>query len=78
MMAGGTGDDSLADIDDDNDDGTPQFWFVLMPVSDGEPPQLVCLTDEYEGWVTSYGVCGHLLDSLSARGHSATLFKGLP
>ena len=29
----------------------------------------------YEGWVTSYGVCGHLLDSLSAWGHSATLFK---
>ena len=29
----------------------------------------------YEGWVTSYGVCGHLLDSLSAWGHSVTLFK---
>ena len=29
----------------------------------------------YEGWVTSYGVCGHLLDSLSAWSHSATLFK---
>ena len=29
----------------------------------------------YEGWVTSYGVCGHLLDSLSAWGHSATLLK---
>ena len=29
----------------------------------------------YEGWLTSYGVCGHLLDSLSAWGHSATLFK---
>ena len=29
----------------------------------------------YEGWVTSYGVCGHLLDSLSACDHSATLMK---
>ena len=32
----------------------------------------------YEGWVTTYGVCGHLLfDSLtlSAWRHSATLFK---
>ena len=29
----------------------------------------------YEGWMTSYGVYGHLLDSLSAWGHSATLFK---
>ena len=29
----------------------------------------------YEGWVTSYGVCGHLLDSLSAWGHSATPLK---
>ena len=29
----------------------------------------------YEGWVTSYGVCGHLLDSLSVWGHSATLSK---
>ena len=31
----------------------------------------------YEGWVTSYGVCGHLLDSLSAwaQGHSVTLWK---
>ena len=29
----------------------------------------------YEGWVTSYGVCGHLLDSLSVWGHSVTLFK---
>ena len=29
----------------------------------------------YEGWVTSYGVCGHLLDSLSAWGHSVTLWK---
>ena len=28
-----------------------------------------------EGWVTSYGVCGHLLDSLSACDHSATLMK---
>ena len=27
----------------------------------------------YEGWVTSYGVCGHLLDSLSACDHFATL-----
>ena len=29
----------------------------------------------YEGWVTSYGVCGHLLDSLSACDHSATLMN---
>ena len=29
----------------------------------------------YEGWVTSYGVCGHLLDSLSVWGHSASLSK---
>ena len=29
----------------------------------------------YEGWVTSYGVCGHLLDSLSAWDHSDTLLK---
>ena len=30
----------------------------------------------YEGWVTSYGVsCGHLLDSLSACDHSATLIN---
>ena len=29
----------------------------------------------YEGWMTSYGVYGHLLDSLSAWGHSVTLFK---
>ena len=29
----------------------------------------------YEGWVTPYGVCGHILDSLSARGHSVTLWK---
>ena len=29
----------------------------------------------YEGWVTSYGVCGHLLDSLSAWDHSVTLLK---
>ena len=29
----------------------------------------------YEGWVTSYGVCGHLLDSLFACDHSATLMK---
>ena len=29
----------------------------------------------YEGWVTSYGVCGHLLVSLSAWGHSVTLWK---
>ena len=29
----------------------------------------------YEGWMTSYGVYGHLLDSFSAWGHSATLFK---
>ena len=31
--------------------------------------------DIYEGWVTSYGVCGHLLDSLSACDHSAILMK---
>ena len=29
----------------------------------------------YEGWVTSYGVCGHLLDSLSGWDHSGTLLK---
>ena len=29
----------------------------------------------YDGWVTSYGVCGHLLDSLSACDHSVTLMK---
>ena len=31
----------------------------------------------YEGWVTSYGVCGHLLDSLSSWEHSGTLLKPL-
>ena len=31
--------------------------------------------ETYEGWMTSYGVCGHLLDSLSACDHSATLMK---
>ena len=31
--------------------------------------------ETYEGWMTSYGVCGHLLDSLSAWGHSVTLWK---
>ena len=29
----------------------------------------------YEGWVTSYGVCGHFLDSLSACDHSTTLMN---
>ena len=29
----------------------------------------------YEGWMTSYGVCGYLLDSLSAWDHSDTLLK---
>ena len=29
----------------------------------------------YEGSMTSYGVCGHLLDSLSAWDHSDTLLK---
>ena len=29
----------------------------------------------YEGWLTSYGVCGHLLDSLSVWGHFVTLWK---
>ena len=29
----------------------------------------------YEGWMTSYDVCGHLLDSLSAWDHSDTLLK---
>ena len=29
----------------------------------------------YEGWMTYYGVCGHLLDSLSVWGHSVTLWK---
>ena len=29
----------------------------------------------YEGWVTSYGVCGHLLDSLSGWDHFGTLLK---
>ena len=29
----------------------------------------------YEGWMTSYVVCGHLLDLLSAWDHSDTLLK---
>ena len=29
----------------------------------------------YEGWVTSHGVCGHLLDPPSGWDHSGTLLK---
>ena len=39
------------------------------------PPGRSPAVGTYEGWVTSHGVCGHLLDSLSAWGHSVTLWK---
>ena len=52
----------------------------LQPTAGHRPPGqgpsgLSPAVGTYEGWVTSYGVCGHLLDSLSAWSHSATLLK---
>ena len=38
---------------------------------EGRPPKV----ETNEGWMPSYGVCRHLLDSLSACDHSATLMK---
>ena len=48
---------------------------VAGPTGRQGPPGRSPAVGTYEGWVTSYGVCGHLLDSLSAWGHSVTLFK---
>ena len=39
------------------------------------PPGRSPAVGTYEGWVTSHGVCGHLLDSLSGWDHSGTLLK---
>ena len=38
-------DDAGGDTEDEDDDNTPQYWYVLVPV-DGSQPQLVCMTSE--------------------------------
>ena len=83
MMAGtDAGDEPLADIDDDEDDGTPQFWFVLMPLADGCVPCIVCLTDEShverDHDMTAYSPVAFGSDEAMARKVFALAARGEP